>query len=270
MMQIRRATHSVWCLSILLVAKLKCSDAQQQDPLTMNGGSLMAMAGNECVALAVDKRFASGAQMVNIAPRHVWAPHPNLMLAFSGLEGDVQSLSEELKMEVDAKRNRALGFSLTGLRTEIDENNDETGEKRSRISPPALACLTSHVLYDKRGYYVEPLVVGLMENTRKPFLCAMDMIGAQSFSKSFICSGAASTSLYGTAEALWRPNMKPKELLECCGKAFQSGTYIIDNEFHLSHASHISRILCQEYGKVSNRFLASSTVSSFLIVNFFP
>jgi len=209
-------------LFIVFIATWKSCDAQQQDPLTMNGGSLMAMAGNECVALAVDKRFGSGSQMVNIAPRHVWVPHPNLMLGFSGLEGDVQSLSEELKMEVDAKRNRALGFSIAGLKTEMDESNDETGDIRSRISPPALASLTSHVLYEKRGYYVEPLVVGLMEETRKPFLCAMDMIGAKSFSKSFICSGAASTSLYGTAEALWRPNMKPNELLECCGKAFQS------------------------------------------------
>jgi len=189
----------------------------------MNGGSLMAMAGNECVALAVDKRFGSGPQMVNIAPRHVWAPHPSLLLAFSGLEGDVQSLSEELQMEVAAKRNRALGFRIAEVETESnDDINGELRARRSRISPPALACLTSHVLYEKRGYYVEPLVVGLMGKTRKPFLCAMDMIGAQSFSQSFICSGAASTSLYGTAEALWKPNMKPEDLLECCGKVFQS------------------------------------------------
>jgi 20S proteasome subunit beta 3 len=215
----------IWWLPLLLFAAEKCCDAQQQqDPLTMNGGSLMAMAGNGCVALALDKRFGSGPQMVNIAPRHVWAPHPNLMLAFSGLEGDVQSLSEELKMEVDAKRNRALGFSIGGLKTEMGGSNGEMAGRRTRISPPALACLTSHVLYEKRGYYVEPLVVGLMEKSQKPFLCAMDMIGAQSFSQSFICSGAASTSLYGTAEALWRPNMEPKELLECCGKVFQSGT----------------------------------------------
>lgn len=218
-----RTSHFVCFLSILLALSWQtCKAQQQQDPLSMNGGSLLGMAGHECVALAVDKRFGSGPQMVNIAPRHVWAPHSNLMLAFSGMEGDVQSLSEELKMEVDAKRNRALGFSIGGLKTENDENNDELESKRSRISPSALACLTSHVLYQKRGYYVEPLVVGLTEKTRKPFLCAMDMIGAQSFSKSFICSGAASTSLYGTAEALWRPNMTQKELLECCGKVFQS------------------------------------------------
>ena len=55
-----------------------------------------------------------------------------------------------------------------------------------------------------------------------PFLCGMDSIGAQSLSDSFVCSGAASSSLYGTAEALWRPNLEPDELVEACGKAFQS------------------------------------------------
>ena len=67
---------------------------QQQDPTTMNGGSILAMAGKECVAVAVDKRFGSGPQMVNIAPRHVWTPNSNVMVAFVGLEGDVQSLSQ--------------------------------------------------------------------------------------------------------------------------------------------------------------------------------
>jgi 20S proteasome subunit beta 3 len=211
----------------MTTSRYSCYAQEQQNPLTMNGGSLLAMAGNGCVAMAVDKRFGSGPQMVNVVPRQVWTPHPNLMVGFSGLEGDVQSLSEELKMEIEYKRNRELGFSIASsglMQTDDDDDcNDDDEMKGRRISPPALACLTSHILYEKRGYYVEPLVVGLMETTRKPFLCAMDMIGAQSFSKSFICSGAASTSLYGTAEALWRPNMEPKELLECCGKVFQSG-----------------------------------------------
>ena len=223
MMKFTHRIYFYWSLSSLIITSLEYCYAQQQDPTTLNGGSLMAMAGKECVALAVDKRFGSGPQMVTVSPRHVWVPHSNLMLAFSGLEGDIQSLADELKIEVAAKRNRALGFRTTGLLTEKDASLDKTGDKRSRISPPALACLTSHLLYGKRGYYVEPLVVGLMEQTRKPFLCSMDMIGAQSFSDSFVCSGAASTSLYGTAEAFWRPNMKPKELLECCGKVFQSG-----------------------------------------------
>lgn len=253
----------------------------------------MAMAGDGCVALAVDKRFGSGPQMVNIAPRHVLTPHSNLMVAFTGLEGDVQSLLEELSVQVSSKMSHGSGFGF--------------GHDVSRlISPHAMASLTSHVLYSRRRspYYVEPLVVGLerrvviveeeeeeradndgpgdekfnteddvgVDRNRKeknyeiasssssttvrnesvgggnavssgtdnqiiitrmkrrkkrivryiPYLCAQDLIGAKSLSTSFICAGVASKSMYGTAEAMWRPGMKPEELARVCGKAFLS------------------------------------------------
>jgi 20S proteasome subunit beta 3 len=158
--------------------------------------------------------------MVNIAPRHVLTPHPQVMVAFTGLEGDIQSLSQDLSTEVTAKLGRALGFSLLSSQKQngiID------------ISPRAMASLTSHILYSRRQapYYVEPFVVGLSASSSpgaraRPFLCSMDMIGAKSHSESFVCGGAASKSLYGTAEALWRPDMEPEELAEICGKAFQS------------------------------------------------
>lgn len=159
-------------------------------------------------------------QMVNIAPRHVWTPNPHLMVAFVGFEGDVQSLSQDLQTQVRSKLNRALGFS-----TSIEETI-----RRGYISPKALASITSHMLYQNRGrYYVEPLVVGLSSPPSsstpvdpKPYLCAMDMIGAKSTSQSFVCSGAASKSLYGTAEALWEPDMDQDRLLKACGEAFQS------------------------------------------------
>jgi 20S proteasome subunit beta 3 len=232
---------------VFLLALLGAVLAQQQDPSTMNGGSILAMAGKGSVAVAVDKRFGSGPQvwyarttldfihlvvfppvecltlflfndlamlqMVNIVPRHVWMPHSNVLVAFVGLEGDVQSLYQDLQTQVDSRLGRALGFGL------LDN-------KRSRqISPRAMTSVTSHLLYQRRGaYYVEPIVVGLSGSSEanEPFLCAMDMIGAQSFSKSFVCSGAASKSLYGTAEALWKPDLEPDELAEVCGKAFQS------------------------------------------------
>jgi len=50
----------------------------------------------------------------------------------------------------------------------------------------------------------------------------MDMIGAKSESKAFVCAGAASDSLFGTAEALWKPGLEAEELLLVCGKAFLS------------------------------------------------
>lgn len=144
------------------------------------------------------------------------------MVAFSGMEGDVQSLSQELSIQVSSKLQRGnLGFMSSRTRT---------------VSPRAMATLTSHVLYGRRQapYYVEPLVVGLeeaVENAKssskassrlRPFLCSHDLIGAQSRSEAFVCAGVASKSMYGTAEALWRPGLKSDELAEVCGKAFLS------------------------------------------------
>jgi hypothetical protein len=57
---------------------------------------------------------------------------------------------------------------------------------------------------------------------QRAFLCTTDMLGAQSTSNSFVCSGVASRSLHGTAEALWRPNLEGDELVEICGRAFVS------------------------------------------------
>ena len=57
---------------------------------------------------------------------------------------------------------------------------------------------------------------------QKPYLCGTDMLGAQSTSTSFVCSGVASRSLHGTAEALWKPNLDGEELVEICGRAFVS------------------------------------------------
>lgn len=200
----------------------------------------MAMAGKDCVALAVDKRFGSGPALVNIQPRSVFVASPHLMVAFTGLEGDVQSLQEELSALVALKYTRGLGFRHSQHSNQV-------------ISPRALASLTSHVLYNRKRapYYVEPLVVGLerlfggrgdldndengnndndLSNTSdddefvryRPFLCGMDIIGATSVSPSFVCGGAATQSLYGTAEALWKPRMEADELVQVCGQAFLS------------------------------------------------
>jgi 20S proteasome subunit beta 3 len=134
-------------------------------------------------------------------------PHPKCMVAFTGLEGDIQSLSQELSIQVTSKQNR--GFM--------------THTKKRQISPQAMAMLMSHVLYARRQapYYVEPVLVGLLESG-KPFLCSYDLIGAQSRSEAFCVAGVASKSLYGTAEALWRPNLNSEDLAQVCGKAFLS------------------------------------------------
>ena len=57
---------ALWMLRVLLLLLLTSTPThaqQQQDPRTLNGGSVLAMAGKGCVALAVDKRFGSGPQV---------------------------------------------------------------------------------------------------------------------------------------------------------------------------------------------------------------
>ncbi len=247
---------------------------QQQDPTTLNGGSILAMTGKNCIAVAVDKRFGSGPQTINVSPRTMLIPHPRLIVGFTGLEGDVQSLASELSTLVTEKKERNLGFGFSSK-----SGNDVDGVvrvvsthkfKTNNITPQSMSMLLSHVLYSRRRspYYVEPIVAGLEKRLVKriivssssssnihsnserineeiemkynereqmvkkdreeceyeyiPFLCAQDVIGAQSKSKSFVCSGAASKSLYGTAEAMWKPDLSPEDLVQVCGRAFIS------------------------------------------------
>jgi 20S proteasome alpha/beta subunit len=261
---------------------------QQQSPLTMNGGSVLAMAGKNCVVLAVDKRFGSGRSLINVRRRPVIQLPPTAMVAFTGMEGDVQSLHIELNAQIMDKYYRGLGFGerIFSSDDENDSKNhhwslssDTTTTTTATIttSVTAVSMLTSHILYRRKRapYYVEPIVVGLKldgwedddvsddyesetsssctkrerildcheveRNERlldstiqhrpstttrrvryRPYLCCMDMIGAQSESEAFVCAGTASKSLYGTAEALWEPDLLPDELVTICTNAFMS------------------------------------------------
>lgn len=254
---------------------------EQQDPSKINGGSCLAMAGRNCLALAVDKRFGSGPVMVNIRQQQNQQPgtgaadtmHSNVfspsavddscvLVALQGLEGDVLTLKQELRDYVETKYDQGSLLSSSSSSLVLVSNDDvgddggdpdgivDSAATSTSISPRAMASLTSHVLYNRKRspYFVEPIVIGLEEEERtmsqeeddqqdnnhnnnnhnnrrsllRPFLCSMDMIGARSTSTSFICAGVASDSCYGTAEAMWRPNLSAAQLIEVCGKAFLS------------------------------------------------
>lgn len=209
---------------------------QQQDPSTLNGGSAMAMAGDNCVAIAIDQRFGSGPQMVNVSPRKVLLLHSKLMIAFTGLESDVQSIAEELEVHVNAKRGDCgVGVLLM---------HQHQAQSTTLISPRAIAALTSNVLYSKRSspFYCEPIIAGLQlisidssskqtktktkhtnqKRRYEAFLCSQDVLGAQLRARDFVCTGVAKNSLYGTAETFWRPGLGPEELGRVCARAFMS------------------------------------------------
>lgn len=295
----RRGLVTISALVSFLILLLSAfCQAQRSDPSQFNGGSILAMAGRNSVAIAIDSRFGLGMQTISTGdngllhdddtdgiltneddhekimtndqgrrggsssvgnPRILHLPNSNALLAWTGLYGDGIGFAEEMNVLLARKVRRAgmLGFGGS--------------ETKRKMSPRAITMLMSHMLYRRRNspYYVEPVVVGLEsvcvpifeehpsyasrelelqsssvvqvdENALedqtnilrpkitsyrtilKPYLCGTDMLGAQSSSQSFVCSGVASRSLHGTAEALWKPNLNDDELVEVCGKAFLS------------------------------------------------
>ena len=277
----RLILHVPFAVYFLLLWSSGCL-AQQSDPTQFNGGSILAMAGRNSVAIAIDARFGLGFQTISTAnldggsfagdtnSRIILLPDSNTLMAWTGLYGDGISFTEEMNILLGRKvrRSNCMGFETTNL-------------SKEKMSPRAIAMFMSHLLYRRRSapYYVEPVIVGLesvsvpcyspgdtsidvdgslkidgvqqlqaiaasqytqeivpsktepinkipqsrrYRKTMKPYLCTTDMLGARSTSSTFVCSGVASRSLHGTAEALWRPNLEADELVEVCGKAFMS------------------------------------------------
>ena len=64
-MSSERRSASFLLLVTFLASFVSVIQAQrQQDPFAINGGSILAMAGKDSVAVAVDKRFGSGPQVI--------------------------------------------------------------------------------------------------------------------------------------------------------------------------------------------------------------
>jgi 20S proteasome subunit beta 3 len=125
-----------------------------------------------------------------------------LFIGLAGLATDSQTLYEKLKFRLNLYRLR---------------------EERE-MRPPTFASLVSQVLYEKRfaPYYVEPVIAGLDGPENKPYVCAMDLIGAPLFTEDFVLAGSCSESLYGMCESLWRPNLEPEDLFEVISQALMS------------------------------------------------
>ena len=104
-------------------------------------------------------------------------------------------------------------------------------EEEKSISPKAFAHLVSSTLYEKRylscvyfisvfnlpnhsfgPFFIEPVIAGLDENEKKPYICSMDLIGCINFAKDFVVAGTASANLYGICESLYENDLVNFEL----------------------------------------------------------
>eukprot|EP00727_Mastigamoeba_balamuthi_P010320 m51a1_g5910 putative cg11981-pa (208) ;mRNA; r:9969-10685 len=170
--------------------------------MTYNGGTVLAMAGEGCVAIASDLRFGVSRATVSAGTFPKLARvTPRCYVGCSGLATDVQTLLARLKA-------KATLYELS--------------EERE-ITPAALSSALGALLYEHRfgPYFTEPIVAGI-DPQGKPYLAGMDLIGAPVFAQDFVAAGTGIEGLCGTCESLWRPALNPEQLFEVTAQCILS------------------------------------------------
>jgi 20S proteasome subunit beta 3 len=169
--------------------------------MNYNGSAIIAMAGKDCVGIAADRRLGQNLTTISTDFTKIYTMQPKLMVGFSGLATDVQTV----------KTNLDYRIGLYQLREERD------------MSPKVLTHLLSTMLYEKRfgPYYMEPVVAGLDEHDQ-PFLGSMDLIGATMQASDFAVAGSCTGNMYGMAESLYRPDLSPDDLFETLAQCLLS------------------------------------------------
>ncbi|CAF4824810.1 proteasome subunit beta type-3 [Pieris napi] len=167
--------------------------------LAYNGGAVVAMKGQDCVAIATDKRYGIQAQTVSANFPKVFQMGPTLYVGLPGLATDTQTVFQRLKFRMNLY--------------ELKENR--------MMKPKTFSAMLSNLLYERRfgPYFIEPVIAGLDPYTSEPYVCNMDLIGCPNEPEDFVVSGTCSEQLYGMCEALWEPNLKPDELFETISQA---------------------------------------------------
>jgi len=162
-----------------------------------NGGSVVAMVGKDCVAIASDLRLGNQSLGISSNFQKIFSITDRIYLGMSGLATDLETLRQRFRFRV----------------------NMYTIKEEREIEPETFAHLVSSTLYEHRfgPYFIEPVVAGLSKTPSgdlKPFIAAADLIGCLNFAKDFVVTGTASSKIYGLAEALWEPDLGPEELFD--------------------------------------------------------
>lgn len=162
----------------------------------------MAMTGDECYAIACDRRFGVELSTVAYDYEKVFQFGDRLFCGLGGFVTDIQTVYEKLRFR---------------------KNLYEQRENR-QMSSKVFENMLSNMLYEHRfgPFFVSTIVAGLdtdKNGVTKPYISGTDLIGAAASPEDFITAGASSDQLMGICEALWRPKMKPDELFECISQS---------------------------------------------------
>ncbi|QRV72933.1 20S proteasome subunit [Ceratobasidium sp. AG-Ba] len=160
-----------------------------------NGGSIVAMVGKDCVAIASDLRLGNDALTLSCDFKKIFPVTDCLYIGLAGLATDVATVHERLRFRV----------------------NMYTMKEEREIQPKTFAHLVSSTLYERRfgSYFIEPVIAGISSGPNpRPFIAATDVIGCLNIPEDFVVAGTASGKLFGVAESLWQPDLEPEDLFE--------------------------------------------------------
>ena len=204
--------------------------------IVVHGGSALAMAGKDSVALAIDERIGTTASMIDTIPddsissmnkdkenifQRVLQVDNFCLVSGIGCESHAQTLLEDLKMELSIKEFQQSKFaSFAGT------------IRRKKNNVNMISHLVSNILYNSKRLQVCPVIVGLDEIilrkkgegeiAYKPQICCQDSIGAYTFSDNFAAIGSSRSSLLGACETLYRRDMNVNELKDCAASCMES------------------------------------------------
>jgi 20S proteasome subunit beta 3 len=148
--------------------------------LSYNGGAIIAMEGKDCIGIASDRRLGIQFATISTEYQKIFRMAPKVYLGLAGLATDVQTVKNIMEFRMD----------LYKLKEERE------------MTPLVVKNLLSTLLYEKRfgPYFVEPIIAGLDENN-KPFISALDLIGAGDPLHGFAVSGTCTGNMYGMCES---------------------------------------------------------------------
>jgi len=170
--------------------------------LTYNGGTVIGMAGKNCVAIACDKRFGAQFATIDTNFTKIYELDPYLYIGLPGLVTDAITFSQRVKFR---------------------KNMFELRENR-KMTPSIFSSMVSNILYEKRfgPYFIEPVIAALDPKTNEPWLSSFDSIGCEETSKNFLCCGTGSEQAFGCCEAFWEQDLEPDALFETISQSMLS------------------------------------------------
>lgn len=208
--------------------------------IIVQGGSALAVAGKDSVALAIDERIGTTASIIETISedsssqvsedkfdffQRVLQVNDLCLISGIGCESHTQSLLEDIKMEISI-----ADFQQSNFFSNLEVSN----RKKRKNTFNKISHLVSSILYNSKRLQVCPIIVGLNEIASEsesqgresikyqPKICCQDSIGACTFSDNFAAVGSSRSSLLGACETLFKPDMNINELRDCTVSCMES------------------------------------------------